>query len=153
MCYSLSHVPLSVTPWTTVHQAPLSMEFSRQEYCRGLPFPSPGDLPNPGTELGYPAFQAYSLPSAPPGKPTKSNNSPTLWNRDYHHTSFKNEEIKTWNSNELPKIIEPINGKTSFWDKFFAQLGWFIKGPVYFPLVFVQFAIVFIHSPQNYLAK
>ena len=39
-----------MTPWTVAHQAPLSMGFSRQEYCSGLPFPSPGDLPNPGIE-------------------------------------------------------------------------------------------------------
>ena len=47
---SLSRVRLFVTPWTVVYQAPLSMEFSRQEYWSGLPFPSPGDLPNPGIE-------------------------------------------------------------------------------------------------------
>ena len=45
------------------------MEFSRQEYWSGLPFPSPGDLPNPGGEHRCPAFRADSLPSAPPGKP------------------------------------------------------------------------------------
>ena len=45
------------------------MEFSRQEYWRGLPFPSPGDLPNPGMEPGSPALQADSLPYEPPGKP------------------------------------------------------------------------------------
>ena len=50
-------------------QAPLSMEFSRQEYWRGLPFPSPGDLSDPGTEPRSPALQADSLPSEPPGKP------------------------------------------------------------------------------------
>ena len=50
-------------------QAPLSMEFSRQEYWNGLPFPSPGDLPNPGIELGSPALQVDSLLSEPPGKP------------------------------------------------------------------------------------
>jgi len=44
------------------------MEFSRQEYCSGLPFPSPGDLPNPGIKPGSPALQAYSLPSEPPEK-------------------------------------------------------------------------------------
>ena len=44
----LSHVRLSATPWTEACQAPLSMGFSRQEYWNGLPFPSPGDLPNPG---------------------------------------------------------------------------------------------------------
>ena len=47
---SLSRVRLFVTTWTVAHQAPLSMGFSRQEYCSGLPFPSPGDLPDPGIE-------------------------------------------------------------------------------------------------------
>ena len=51
------------TPWTVACQAPLSMEFSRQEYWGGLPFPSPGDLPNPGIEPGFPALQADSLPT------------------------------------------------------------------------------------------
>ena len=46
----------SVTPWTVAYQAPPSMVFSRQEYWSGLPFPPPGDLPNPGIEPGAPAF-------------------------------------------------------------------------------------------------
>ena len=50
-------------PWTVACQAPLSMGFSRQEYWNGLPFPSPGDLPNPGIEPGSPALQADSLPT------------------------------------------------------------------------------------------
>ena len=45
---ALSHVQLSATPWTVACQAPLSMEFPRQEYWSGLPFPPPRDLPNPG---------------------------------------------------------------------------------------------------------
>ena len=49
--------------------APLSMEFSRQEYWSGLPLPSPRDFPNPGIEQGSPALQADPLPSEPPGKP------------------------------------------------------------------------------------
>ena len=57
------------TPWTIALQAPLSMEFSRQEYWNGLPFPSPGDLPIPRIEPESPALQANSLPSEPPGKP------------------------------------------------------------------------------------
>ena len=52
----LSHVQLFVTPWTIAHQAPLSMEFSRQEYWSGLPFLSPGGLPHPGIEPGSPAL-------------------------------------------------------------------------------------------------
>ena len=59
----------TVTPWTVAHQAPLSMEFSRQEYCSGLPFPSLRDLPDSEVEPGSPALQADSSPSEPPGKP------------------------------------------------------------------------------------
>ena len=61
---------LFATPWTITRQAPLSMEFSRQEYWSGLPFPSPGDLSDAGIEPGSPALQADSLPSKPPGKPS-----------------------------------------------------------------------------------
>ena len=69
MCVSHSVVSDSfVTPWTVEHQTPLSMEFSRQEYWSGLPFPSPGDLPDPGIEPRSPALQADSLPTEPPGK-------------------------------------------------------------------------------------
>ena len=59
--YSLSCV--FATPWTAAHQAPLSMGFSRQEYWRGWPFPSPGNLAQPGTERGSPILQADSLPT------------------------------------------------------------------------------------------
>ena len=54
---------LFVILWTVALQAPLSMEFSRQEYWSGLPFPSPGDLPDPGAEPESPTLQADSLPS------------------------------------------------------------------------------------------
>ena len=67
---SLSRVQLFGTPWTVAYQAPQSMEFSRQEYWSGLPFPSPGDLPKPGIKPGSPALQADGLTSEPPGKPT-----------------------------------------------------------------------------------
>ena len=66
---SLSRVRLFATPWTVAHQTPLSIGFSRQEYWSGLPFPSPGDLPNPGIEARSPALQADALSSEPPGKP------------------------------------------------------------------------------------
>ena len=66
---SLSRVQLFATPWSIAHQAPLSMGFSRQEYWSGLPFPSPGDLPNPGIEPRPPTLQADVLTSEPPGKP------------------------------------------------------------------------------------
>ena len=66
---SLSRVQLFVILWTVAYQAPLSMGFSRQEYQSGLPFPSPGDLPNPGIEPGSPTLEADALTSEPPGKP------------------------------------------------------------------------------------
>ena len=66
---SLSRVWLFVTPWTVAYKALPSVGFSRQEYWSGLPFPSPGDLPDPGIEPRSPALQADALPSKPPGKP------------------------------------------------------------------------------------
>jgi len=57
----------SETPWTVAHQVPLSMEFSRQEYWSGEPFPSPGDLPDLEIKLGSRALQVDSLPFVPPG--------------------------------------------------------------------------------------
>ena len=62
----LSRVQPFVLPWTVAYQAPPFMEFSRQEYGSGLPFPSPGDLPDPGIEPRSPALQADALPSELP---------------------------------------------------------------------------------------
>ena len=67
MC--VSHSVKYVTPWTAAHQAPLCMEFPRQEYWSGWPFPSPRDLPNPGIKPRSPALQVDSLPSETPQKP------------------------------------------------------------------------------------
>ena len=72
VCYLLSRAQLFETQWTVACQAPLSMEFSRQEYWSGLPFPPPGVIPDPGIEPGSPSLQADSLPSEPPGKPMPS---------------------------------------------------------------------------------
>ena len=66
---SLSCVQLFATPWTVAYQASPSMGFSWQGYWIGLLFPSPGDLPDPGIEPKFPALQADTLPSEPPGKP------------------------------------------------------------------------------------
>ena len=64
------------TLWTVAHQAPPSMEFSRQEYWSGLPFPSPGDLPDPGIKPRSPALWADTLPAEPPGKPSVYERDP-----------------------------------------------------------------------------
>ena len=70
--WSVSHVTLFVTPYTAARQAPLSLGFPKQEYWSGLPFPPPGNLPNPGikpTSLAPPALAGGFFTSAPPRKP------------------------------------------------------------------------------------
>ena len=67
MISHFSCVQLCLTLWTVAQQAPLSMGFSRQEYWSGLPFPSPGDLPDPGIKPMSPELQADALTSEPPG--------------------------------------------------------------------------------------
>ena len=69
MYSSISHVQLFVTSWAVAHQAPLPMEFSRQEYWNGLPFPYAGDLPHSGIKPRSPALQADSLLSEPADDP------------------------------------------------------------------------------------
>ena len=68
-CLVSKTCPIFAIKWTVAHQAALSVGFSRQEYWSGLPFPSPGDLPNPGIEPRSPALEADALTSEPPGKP------------------------------------------------------------------------------------
>ena len=68
VCVTLSRVQLFATSWTIAHQAPLSMEFSRPEYCSGFPFPFPGDLPNPGIEP-----RSLGLPDSSVGKESACN--------------------------------------------------------------------------------
>ena len=71
-----------VAPWTVTHQDPLSMGFSRQEYWSGLPFPSPGDFPDPGikpTSLVYPALTGRFFTTEPPGKPSLSLTHYFIW--------------------------------------------------------------------------
>ena len=72
VCYVLSCVRFFGTPWTVAHQAPLSIEFSKQEYWSSLPFPIPGDLPDPGIKpksLVSPALAGRFFTTAPPRKP------------------------------------------------------------------------------------
>ena len=90
MVKSLSHDWLFATPWTVAFQAPPSMGFSRQEYWNGVPFPSPGDLPDSGIEPRSPALeQADALTSEPPGKP--SNRS--TYSQSY---GFSTSHIQMW---------------------------------------------------------
>ena len=79
----LSRVQLLATLWTVAYQAPQSMEFSRQEYWSGLPFLSPGDLPDPGIEPKSPTLQADALPSEPPKSLSRVQLFATPWTIQY----------------------------------------------------------------------
>ena len=79
----------TVTPLTVACQAPLSMGFSRQEYYRGLPFPSPEDLPHPEIKPGSPALQADSLPSDPPEGRWAKQEIAYVSSFPFHHSTMK----------------------------------------------------------------
>ena len=87
--YFLSHVQFFMTPWTTAHQASLSIGFPRQEQRSGFPFPSPRDLPNPGTEPRFPSLQADSSPSEP----------------RVHHAKYRVRRITSWNQDCQEKYL------------------------------------------------
>ena len=93
----LSRVQLLVTAWTVACQAPLSMGFSRQECWSGLPFPSPGDLPDPRIELRSPAWQADSLPLYHLGSPRGGWNSP----KREAETSPRRRQVKRQTQKEI----------------------------------------------------
>ena len=78
-----------MTPWTTAHQASLSIGFPRQEQRSGFPFPSPRDLPNPGTEPRFPSLQADSSPSEP----------------RVHHAKYRVRRITSWNQDCQEKYL------------------------------------------------
>ena len=83
----------SSPPLTVAQQAPLSMGFSRQEYWSGLPFPSPGDLSDPGIEPQSPTLQTDALTSEPPGKPIEKSMDGSK-KKDTYRNTFKLEAIK-----------------------------------------------------------
>ena len=96
---SCSSVSVSATTWTVARQVSLSMEFSRQEYWSGLPFPSPGDLPDPGIEpafLASPALAGGFLTTEPSGSPASHYTAP----RYYFYTDAERltGRVTLWNS-------------------------------------------------------
>ena len=93
---SLSRVWLFATPWTVAYQAPPSMGFSRQEYLSGVPFPSPGDLPDPGIKPRFHKLWADTLPSEPPGKPQRIKSAVLLLAPE--------TQLNTWRKNNFSLI-------------------------------------------------
>ena len=113
---------LNLATWLTVAcQIPLSMGFSRQEYWSGLPFPSPGDLPDPGIEPGSPALQADSLPTELQGKPLNANS--------YHLSHKGSSRILNWVAYPFSRgSTQPRNqtGVSCIADRFFTS--WATRG-------------------------
>ena len=137
-------------PWTVAHQAPLSMEFSRQEYWSGLWFPSLGDLPDPGIKLRSPALQADSLPAEPSRKPNKYHRkilkplSLPLSHGDVPSVSIrvtmlKTKYLKRLNSNKNGKsrqVVKAPGSRVQCWTKacrdhlsyFYRKSSWPLPG-------------------------
>ena len=106
----LSPVWLFATLWTVAYQAPLSMGFSRQEDWSGLPFPSPGDLPDPEIEPRPPTLEADTLTSEPPGKP----NQVILYNLFNLAVSFF-WFVKSSHNITSSKLLRCLNEYVKFW--------------------------------------
>ena len=125
---SLSHVQLFVTPWTLAYQALPSMGFSRQEYWSGLPFPSPGDLPNPGIEPGSPALQTDTLLSKPPGKPS---NPADVGNLIFGSYAFSKSSLNIWFTVHvllMPGLENFEHYFTSMWSEYNCAVVWAFFG-------------------------
>ena len=91
MCEFLSHVQFFVTLWTIARQAPLSMGFPRQGYWSGLPFPSPGDLPDPRIKPMPPVLAGRFFTTEPPAKPI-------------YLSIIKQWEVNLWEVNSIPNL-------------------------------------------------
>ena len=99
---------LFVTPWTVTYQAPLSMGFSRQAYWSGLPFPFPGDPPNPGIEPRSSALQADSLPTELQGKQSLSGEPQT------RNCSISLDQVATISNEKKSHFSVPLHPHFDF---------------------------------------
>ena len=113
LCINCSVMFNSVMPRTAACQLPPSIGFPRQEYWSGWPFPSPGYLPNPGTESGCPALQADSLLSEPPGKPCKASISQLKKKNVSLTVSFRKYVSPWWDEYQFIKKKHLSKGSSS----------------------------------------
>ena len=120
---SLSRVRLFATLWTVAHQAPLPMGFSRQEYWSGLPLPSPGDLPNPGSEPIAPALQADSLPLSHQGnQKSYSKHQIYWWNVENFASEVESEKKMLSQKGEKTTLrMRENNSKWNKWQRISLQ--------------------------------
>ena len=110
----LSCVLLFVTPWTVAHQSPLSMGFSRQDYWSGLPFASPGDLPDPGIKPKPSAVAAGFFTTEPPGKSSSQITSQIFQYNIWHIVNIQQQSLLVfWMCTQLcqlcPNLCDPTN--------------------------------------------
>ena len=114
MLSCLRGIRLFVTPWTVVHQAPLFMKSSRQEYWSGLPFPSPGELPDPGIEPGSPELASGFITTELPGKSIKYFyfllKISVSWRPPWHLPGLNHPpgvELRTWSLPDRWRVRSP----------------------------------------------
>ena len=124
---SLSNVWLFATLWTVAYQAPPSMGFSRQDYWSGLPFPSPGDLLNPGIKPGSPALEADALTTEPPGKPDTSKQRNNKYNSENVLLWWKNtiqvfQQTGTNTNHKCVRVFRAINAYCCLTSKYEAMV-------------------------------
>ena len=145
---SLSRVQFFMTPWTVAYQVPLSMGFSRQEYWSGLPFPSPGEPPNPGIEPRSPALQSDALRSEPPGKHAKRNSvyfqprglSPDLFRMDIQlfHIPWTLGQLITFSEPQFPQKQAELKGSHLWKD-----IIWHLTPNNYMHITLYSFFVLF----------
>ena len=125
---SLSRVRLFVIPWTAAHQAPPSMELSRQEYWSGLPFPSPGDLPNLGIKPRSPALQADALHLSHQGIQECSNYCTIAFISHISKLMLKilQARLQNYVNRERPDVQAGFRIGRETWDQI-ANISWIIK--------------------------
>ena len=159
---SLSHVQLFATLWTVAHQAPLSMGFTRQEYWSGVPFPSPGDLPDPGIEPWPPALQADALPCEPPGKPTGWHGSdqipPFLFLPHETFYSWSNEDLRCgWQcyrqSNATLWIMKHFTQANMYFPREVYMCVWYIRCILIFSLRTTQVIRWLLNHREHQFSK
>ena len=136
---SLSHVQFFATPWTVAHQVPLSMGFSRHKYWSGLPFPSPGDLPDPGIESACPSspvLQADSFTIELPGKSQhlfrqmQKRLLLTCKFQDGFTCTATSPPFRRWNLPDTGEAFPPPGGLTALTHLGVLQFGSISPGPL-----------------------
>ena len=144
---SLSRVRFFATPWTVAYQASPSMGFSRQEYWSGLPFPSPGDFPDPGIKPGSLALEADALTSEPPGKPKYSKSHTVLIIESWDGQWIPRHRTKVTNNVKKNKLLHQNSVREGYY-KWTSVLEWEVsfKNHFNFKILILNWLTTYINS-------